>query len=104
MENVVFIELLRRGYEVFYWKSPNNREIDFVVKKGRAIEALVQVCDDIDSPQTRQRETDALLEASKHLRCNRLLIITDSVDAEEKIKGRRTVTLVPLWRWLLAVR
>lgn len=101
MENVVFIELLRRGYEVFYWKSPNNREIDFVLKKGRAIEALVQVCDDIDNPQTRRRETDALLEASKHLRCNRLLIITDSVDAEEKIKGRHTVTLVPLWRWLL---
>ena len=101
MENAVFIELLRRGYEVFYWKSPNSREIDFVIKKGRAIEALIQVCDDIDHPQTRRREVDALLEASKHLRCNRLLLITDSVDAEEKIKGRRTVTLAPLWRWLL---
>ncbi len=101
MENIVFIELLRRGYEVFYWKSPNNREIDFVVKKGRAIEALVQVCDDIDRPQTRRREVDALMEASKHLRCSRLLIITDIVEAEEKIKSRHTVTLVPLWRWLL---
>ena len=61
----------------------------------------MQVCDDIESPAARRREVDALLEASKQLRCNRLLIITDSVDAEEKLKGGHTVTTVPLWRWLL---
>ncbi|MBW1745402.1 MAG: ATP-binding protein [Deltaproteobacteria bacterium] len=31
-ENIVFIELLRQGKEVYYWKSPHNYEIDFVVK------------------------------------------------------------------------
>lgn len=37
MENLVFMELVKRGFEpereLFYYKTRNNREIDFVVKK-----------------------------------------------------------------------
>jgi len=33
-ENFVFIELLRRNKEVFYWKSKRGKEVDFLIKEG----------------------------------------------------------------------
>ncbi len=49
MENVVFIELLRRklyfnpDWELYYWKDHRGREIDFVVKSAESVKQLIQV-------------------------------------------------------------
>ena len=47
LENQVFIELIRRGYDVektmFYYRSRNDKEIDFVLREGTRILRLVQV-------------------------------------------------------------
>ena len=80
LENLVFVELLRRGYEcgktLFYYRSRNDREIDFVTRKGSVVEQLMQVCYDLSSPKTRKRELDALVECAQELNCDKLLIIT----------------------------
>ena len=69
LENLVFVELLRKGYEcgksLFYYRSRNDREIDFVTRKGSAVEQLIQVCYDLSSPKTRKRELDALVECAQ---------------------------------------
>jgi len=103
LENVVFIELLRRHYrpglDLFYYRTRNNREIDFVCRKGHRVKQLIQVCYDITTPKTSKREIAALMEASSELVCNNLLILTWS--KEEKIKiNEKDIQIVPAYKWL----
>ena len=82
LENQVFVELLRRGYipgqTLFYYRTRNDKEIDFVTRKGAKVEQLIQVCYDMTSEKTRKRELDALVEAAEELHCDNLLVITNS--------------------------
>ena len=82
LENQVFIELVRRGYDtdktMFYYRSRNDKEVDFVLRKGPHIERLVQVCYDMSSPKTEKREVDSLVECAEELKCDSLVIVTNN--------------------------
>ena len=82
LENQVFIELIRRGYDtdktMFYYRSRNDKEVDFVLRKGPHIERLVQVCYDMNSPKTEKREVDSLVECAGELKCDHLVIVTNN--------------------------
>ena len=41
-----------------------------------------------------------LLKASKELKCNNLLIITEDKEGEEVIEKKK-IKFIPLWKWLL---
>ena len=104
-ENLVLLSLLRRkssnlDIEFFYWQDINQNEVDFIIKEKRKIVQLIQVCYDIENSKTKERELKALQKASKELKCNNLLVITDDKEGEEKIKNKK-IKYVPLWKWLL---
>ena len=92
LENQVFVELLRRGYipgkTLFYYRTRNDKEIDFVTRKGTKVEQLIQVCYDMTSGKTRKRELDALAEAAEELHCDNLLVITNDQQEEIDWKGK----------------
>lgn len=60
LENVVYLELLRRGYEVYIGKTPDGK-VDFVAtRQGEKL--YVQVTQEITSEKTEKREYERLLE------------------------------------------
>lgn len=102
-ENAAAIELIRRfGQEnIFYWKNIKHQEVDFIVRRALKIDQLIQACYDFGDKNTKKREITSLLNASRELKCDDLLIITCDEEKEEKIKGKK-IKFVPLWKWLLA--
>lgn len=104
-ENIVFLELQRKkmltpDLEVYYWKDPFHREVDFLLKKGAKIRELLQVCWQMEEIKTKKRELNSLLRALKELELKKGIIITEDREGEEKIKGKQ-FQYVPLWKWLL---
>ena len=98
LENQVFVELLRKGYvpgqTLFYYRSRNNREVDFVTRKGPKVERLIQVSYSLDSAKTRKRETNALVECGDELKCDDLSIVTFS--EKETITAPIPVKVIPI--------
>lgn len=104
-ENLVFLELKRKemlgsNLEIYYWKDVNHREVDFLIKENLKVKQLIQVCWEVNRPETKNREIRALLKAMKEFNLEEGLIITDDYEAEENIKGRK-INYIPLWKWYL---
>ena len=99
LENQVFIELVRRGYDVertmFYYRSRNDKEVDFVLRKGAHIECLVQVCYDMSNPKTEKREVDSIVECAGELKCSNLIIVTNN-DKRTIEKDGYKIDVVPI--------
>ena len=99
LENQVFIELVRRGNDtektMFYYRSRNDKEVDFVLRKETRVERLVQVCYDLSSPKTEKREVDSIVECAGELKCNNLTIVTDNEERTIEKDGYM-ITVVPV--------
>ncbi|MGM9745562.1 MAG: ATP-binding protein [Paludibacteraceae bacterium] len=99
LENQVFVELLRRGYEagktLFYYRSHSDKEVDFVLRQGTKVEQLLQVCYDMSSEKTMRRELNALVECAHELQCDRLTVVTCNMARVIEYKGK-SVQIVPI--------
>jgi len=100
LENLVFIELKRRKKEIYFYKTAKNLEIDFLYQENKQY-YLIQVSYGLEDIKTRQREIKAIVDAASELPCTNNLILT--YDEEDTIieKGVE-ITILPVWRWLLA--
>ncbi|MBQ7078902.1 MAG: ATP-binding protein [Fibrobacter sp.] len=105
LENMVYIELLRRVAkefdDVYYYKhSSQSKEVDFVVcRQGKAKE-LVQVAYEIESTKTFNRETSALINASESLRCDSLTLVCFEESRDELVKGK-TIRIRNALEWCI---
>jgi predicted AAA+ superfamily ATPase len=76
LETAVFIELLRRGCEVHYFRTPQGNEIDFHAIGPDGEVSLIQVCAEASDPETLARETRSLAEIPGLMPHAKLLLIT----------------------------
>lgn len=104
LENMIFTELLKRGYdlkknELFYYRSRNEKEVDFVYRKGIATQGLIQVCYDMSGKGTRKREISSLIECADELRNKNLQIVTWNQDEIIEQDGY-TIKVISIGNWL----
>ncbi len=102
MENLVFLELLRRakgpGEEISYYLTRSGKEVDFLVKRAGRVSELLEVAYEFDESHLRK-----VLEACRELRRGEVTVI--SWKGERTLsEGRCTVNEIPLWKWLLGLR
>jgi predicted AAA+ superfamily ATPase len=101
LENTVFLELKRREYEIFYYKTKNNLEVDFLIRQGAKIVQLIQVSDDLHDAKTKNREIKALLTAMQELKCDNGLILTGDHQENLEIDGYQ-INIKPIYSWILS--
>lgn len=99
LENIAFLELRRRGFYVFYYKTAGGHEVDFLLKDNGEWK-LIQVCSDLSRIETFTREKKALLSGLHELGLETGIILTQHEKREEKIKNY-TIKIMPVWEWLL---
>jgi len=98
-ENMVFLELLRRGTDLSYYRTASGREVDFACRRGRALAELIQVTLSLADPQVRRREVEAVGEALAEQNLEMGLVLTES-EHEDIVLDRRMLKVRPLAGWL----
>ena len=89
LENIVYLELLRRGYKVFIGKVDNG-EIDFVTFKGDET-IYIQVAESIKDENTFIREMKPLKSVKDF---NKRVIITTDYDINSSYDGIRHINII----------
>lgn len=80
------------------YRSANDKETDFVLRSGKRVEQLIQVCYSLASERTRKREVDSIAECANELHCENLIIVTK--DEEDNFeKNGHTIKVVPIMKF-----
>ena len=100
LENLVFTTLRRTYPDIYYYKTKNRREVDFITQSQDRSLKLYQSCETLADPQTRKREVSALVEAMKELNLKSGIIITRN-EEEQISDGDLIINVIPIWHFLL---
>lgn len=92
LENIIYFELLRRGYDVAIGKIDDN-EIDFIASNPKE-KIYFQVCETISDELTRKREISPLLK----IKDNYEKVILTLDESEETFNGIKITNAI---NWLL---
>lgn len=95
---------LRRLYDTIeYYKTKSGREVDFLVTDMLGQELLIQVAAEMETPATRLRELNALMEAMKESGLRKATIVT--LNHEEHLETEAGhIQILPAWLWALLLK
>ncbi|OGT43113.1 MAG: ATP-binding protein [Gammaproteobacteria bacterium RIFCSPHIGHO2_12_FULL_37_34] len=102
LENIVFIELKRQGFDVYYHRG--TKECDFLVRKNNQIVYAIQVCQQFSSEKVKQREQSGLLEALERHSLPIGYVLTEREEETVSLNyhnKRYQIITIPIWKWLL---
>ena len=98
LENMVFLELKRRAYELYYHK--NNYECDFLLREKSKIVKAIQVTTSLMDGNTKKREVNGLLEALDTHNLQEGIICTENEEFTMEVEDK-IIKVMPVWKWLL---
>ncbi len=97
-ENVVFIELKRRGHKLYYHQA--NYEVDFLVVDGLRPSQAINVCyDNLEKAETYERETQSMLECLEEYNLIEGLVLTKNYEDNVEFDGYK-IKFLPLYKFL----
>lgn len=99
LENIVYLELRRRFKEIFYYKTKNSLEVDFLIREGSNIILLIQVTESLKDPKTREREYKGLTNAMAELHVEKGLILTEEEESADI--NFPQIEVAAIYQWLL---
>ena len=97
LENIVYLELLRRGKEVYYHSG--KKECDFVIKEGLKVVEAIQVAYQVNI-NNHEREYEGLQEAMLTYNLKEGLVLNFNSE-ESFIPTNDGIKVIPVWEWLL---
>jgi len=97
LENLVFIELRRRGIPVYFCKDEG--ECDFVTDDRGTLTTAIQVCYDL-TQENREREILGLANAMRTFSIQDGSLLTYNQE-ETIVHDGLTIKVLPVWKWLL---
>jgi predicted AAA+ superfamily ATPase len=100
LENLVFVALRRLWRDIFYYRTRNGFEVDFIVSCGPGERRLVQVCESLADPGIAARETRALEAAMGDLGLHEATLVTREETRTIRCPAGR-IEVIPVWRFLL---
>ncbi len=101
LENLVYLELLRRDKEVYFYQE--NKECDFIIKSQHHIVEAIQVSLSLENPETKQREIAGLIAALQTFHLDRGIILTENESdlfQHQENDQLFTIEVIPVWLWL----
>jgi len=102
LETIVFLELKRRGYTLYYYKTSNDLECDFLVEKDNDIVMLIQVSKTLKDRKTKKRELVPFKKTVEELKLKdiELLLITEDSSTTEEVDGLK-IKIINITEWLI---
>ncbi len=98
LENHVFNELSRRGYEISYWHPYKGLEVDFIARDKEGIDTIIQVCVDLSQDETYKREIRAIEKAKVAIKTENCLIIS-YFEQDAVTQAKCPYKIVPFYSW-----
>jgi predicted AAA+ superfamily ATPase len=102
LENIVFISLRRITSHIFYYKTKDNYEVDFIAQLEDRSRLLIQVCESLVDTKTRKREITALNKAMLELKINKGIIVTRNEEEILDLEAGK-IEIISAWRFFLYI-
>ncbi len=95
-ENLVFNYLKRKYQDLFYYKTTNNKEVDFYINNTQ-VKQLIQASVSLKNLDTKEREINALIKAMDEQKLDTAYIYTYNETEKIQIKSK-TIYVIPFWK------
>ncbi len=100
LENIIFWELRRNNYNLFYFNE-NSKECDFIATKNNEVKELIQVCYNL-TINNQDREINGLIEAMDFFDKEEGILVTFNQE-DLIIHNNKKIKVVPAHKFILTL-